>query len=118
MFDNLSSNGIIAAALIAPPGPDVITALARVDPTRLCDYIKVDFMVAIDRQAAWLEALSQPAVAAVGDSVQTLCREGDSDQFSAELALRAAHCEIAAALRVSDNVAGNKLRSPAPSPPS
>ena len=34
MFDDLSCIGIVAAALIAPPGPNVITALARVDPKK------------------------------------------------------------------------------------
>src|SRR6185312_15657474 len=30
MFEYLNCHGIVAAALIAPPGPDVITALAQV----------------------------------------------------------------------------------------
>ena len=47
-------------------------------------------MVALDRQAAWLEALTQPAVAAVGDSVEATCREGDDDPFSGDIARRAA----------------------------
>ena len=50
MFENLSCHGIIAAALIAPPGPDVITALARVNPGALNDYLRVDYLIALDRQ--------------------------------------------------------------------
>ncbi len=107
MFDHLSCNGIIAAALIAPPGPDIITALARVDPKPLNDYLKVDFMVAIDRQKSWLDALEQAAVAAVGDAVETAVDDGKPDpEF---IGLRAAHAEIAAAVRVSDCVAADKL---------
>jgi hypothetical protein len=109
MFDQLSSRGVIAAALIAPPGPDVITALARVDPQPLSDYMKVDFMVALDRQAAWLEALSQPGVAAVGDAVETAVGQDHDKPDPHLIGLRAAQAEIAAALRVSDRVAADKL---------
>jgi hypothetical protein len=109
MFENLSCHGIIAAALIAPPGPDVITALARVDPKPLTDYLKVDYLIALDRQAGWLEALTQPAVAAVGDSVEEAVREAEGKKDPCEIALRAAHAEIAAAVRISDCVAADKL---------
>ena len=109
MFDMLSPNGIIAAALIAPPGPDVIAALAAIDPKPLSDYMKVDFMVAVDRQKAWLEALDQPAVAAVGDAVEAAVGDDDGKPDLHQIGLRAAHAEIAAALRVSDCVAADKL---------
>src|SRR3954471_3740165 len=109
MFDNLSCHGIIAAALLAPPGPDVITALARVDPKPLNDYLKVDFMVALDRQKAWLDALEQRAVAAVGDAVETAVGQDNGKPDPDLIGLRAAHAEIAAAVRVSDCVAADKL---------
>src|SRR5689334_12158579 len=109
MFEYLSCNGVVAAALIAPPGPDVITALAQVDPKPLNDYLKVDFMVAIDRQKAWLDALEQAAVAAVGDAVETAVGEDDGKPDPDFIGLRAAHSEIAAAIRVSDCVAADKL---------
>ncbi len=64
-------------------------------------------MVAIDRQKAWLDALEQAAVAAVGDAVETAVDDGKPDpEF---IGLRAAHAEIAAAVRVSDCVAADKL---------
>jgi len=109
MFEYLSCHGIVAAALIAPPGPDVITALAQVDPKPLNDYLKVDFMVAIDRQKAWLDALEQAAVAAVGDAVETAVGDNDGKPDPHFIGLRAAHAEIAAAVRVSDCVAADKL---------
>ena len=109
VFEHLSPNGIIAAALIAPPGADVIAALATIDPKPLSDYMKVDFMVAIDQQKAWLEALDQPAVAAVGDAVETAVGHDDGKPDPDQIGLRAAHAEIAAALRVSDCVAAEKL---------
>ncbi len=108
MFENLSPNGIIAAALIAPPGPDVITALAGIDPRTLSDYLQVDLLVALERQNGWLAALCQPAIAAVGDTVEAAARDSDRQGFQ-ELALRAAHAEIGAALHVSDQLAGSKL---------
>ncbi len=102
MFENLSPHGIIAAALIAPPGPDVLTALAGIVPDKLSDYGKVDLLIALDRQHAWLAALTQPALAAVGDAVEAEVRDGSDKTGLREIALRAAHAEISAALRVSD----------------
>jgi hypothetical protein len=87
----------------------VIAALAGIDPKPLPDFMKVDLMVALDRQQAWLAALTQPAIAAVGDCVEVQVLEGQGMKDPREIALRAAHAEIAAALRVSDNVAGNSL---------
>ncbi len=109
MFESLSPHGIIAAALIAPPGPDVLTALSGIVPDKLSDYGKVDLLIALDRQHAWLAALTQPALAAVGDAVEAEVRDGSDKTGVREIALRAAHAEISAALRVSDCVAGNSL---------
>ncbi len=109
MFDTLSPNGIIAAALIAPPGPEVLTALSGIDPKPLSDYMKVDLLIALDRQHAWLDAVTQPVVAAVGDAVETAVAAETDPKDLQQIGLRSAHAEIAAALRVSDCVAADKL---------
>ncbi len=110
MFDTLSSNGVIAAALISPPGPDVLTALAEIDPGKLTDYMRVDLLVALERQNAWLAALIQPAVAAVGDSVEAEVRASWGKRADpTEVAMRSAHAEIAAAIRLSDCAAAERL---------
>ena len=66
MFERLSPNAVIAAALIAPPGADVITALAGIDPLALDAGVRVDLMVAWERQSAWVTARGVRVIAAVG----------------------------------------------------
>ena len=53
MFDTLSPAGKIAAALIAPPGSDVIAALESVPYDDLAASAAADLLVAWERQAAW-----------------------------------------------------------------
>ena len=50
MFAYLSAVGVIAAALIAPPGAEAITALTRIDPEALTDTAQVDLLIAWERQ--------------------------------------------------------------------
>lgn len=52
MFEYLGPAGVVAAALIAPPGPDIITALAAVDQSTLTDAAMVDLLAALERQSA------------------------------------------------------------------
>ncbi len=49
MFETLSPSGVVAAALIAPPGPEVITALDRVRIDQLKPSAVADLLVAWER---------------------------------------------------------------------
>jgi hypothetical protein len=109
MFECLSPAGVIAAALIAPPGPDIITALAGLDVAGLSDGAQVDLLVAFERQAAWLAALVMPVLAAVGDRAHAAVKAGGSPRDGSDLSARAAHTEIAVALRMSEPVAASRL---------
>jgi hypothetical protein len=54
MFESLSPAGVVAAALIALPGVEVIGALDPIDPALLSASAQVDLLVAWERQTAWL----------------------------------------------------------------
>ncbi len=109
MFDSLSPHEVVAAALVSPPGPDVITALASIDVRTLAGPAKVDLLTAVERQAAWLCALAQPVLAEVGNAVEAEVRASLTTGDPPSIAERAAHAEIGAALRLSDTTAGNRL---------
>jgi hypothetical protein len=110
MFERLSPNAIIAAALIAPPGADVITALAAVDPLALDDGVRVDLMVAWERQHAWVRGCGVRLIAAVGHAARQAAEPwNNGDDPPSEIGLRSAHAEIGAALRLPDNHAADRF---------
>ncbi len=109
MFETLTPHGVVAAALLAPPGADVIAALENVDRMALRDSARVDLLVAWERQSSWVVARSQVLLAAVGDAAETAAHRSLESDDPDELALRSAHAEIGAALRLDDTSAGNRL---------
>ena len=112
MFEMLSPNAVIAAALIAPPGADVITALAGIDPLALDAGVQVDLMVAWERQSAWVTARGVRVIAAVGIAAQAAAELwNDGDDPPSEIGLRSAHAEIGAALRLPDDRAATRFHT-------
>jgi hypothetical protein len=111
MFELLSPAGVVSAALIAPPGPEVIAELSRLDPAALSDSARVDLLVAWERQAAWVSAATVPVLAAVGDAAQSAAAALQTGRDASELPLRSAHAEISAALRMSEMVAAARLKT-------
>lgn len=103
MFEYLSAAGVIAAALIAPPDWQVIAALSRINPSMVNDSAQVDLIIAWERQAGYLAALSQPALVAVAVSE---INDGMDGPFEPGGSGRA---EIGAALRLSPHVASQRL---------
>src|SRR5487761_2419646 len=109
MFEVLSVHGRVAAALIAPPGPDCVQALADVDPKGLSASAQVDLLIAWERQNSWLASRVQHAVAAVGDRVEAAMEAVLDSRDDAGLPMRAAHAEIGMALGLSDVTASKRL---------
>ncbi|HEX4018074.1 MAG TPA: DUF222 domain-containing protein, partial [Frankiaceae bacterium] len=109
MFDSLSPHGVVAATLIAPPGPEAIAALAPLVHTALSGTARVDLLVALDRQTSWLASIVQPVMVKVADAVESeMARDPDPLETS-DMPLRAAHGEIGAALRIADTTAASQL---------
>ena len=111
MFEYLSPHGTVAAALIAPPGPDAIAALAPLAHTALSASARVDLLVALERQASWLTAVMQPVLAKVADAVEAATRPLLDAKDPSDMPLRAAHAEIGAALRIADSTAASQLET-------
>jgi hypothetical protein len=56
----------------AAPGPEVVAAVAGIDPQTLGEFEQVQLLRIIERQRHWLDAVQQPALAAVaGDATPT-----------------------------------------------
>ncbi|HEX4428692.1 MAG TPA: DUF222 domain-containing protein [Frankiaceae bacterium] len=111
MFEYLSPHGVVAAALIAPPGPEVLAALAPLACTGLSPSARVDLLVALERQVSWLSAVMQPTLAAVADAVEVQTEALLDSSDPADMPLRAAHAEIGAALRIADSTAASQLHT-------
>ncbi len=109
MFERLSPPAVVAAALIAPPGADMIAALEKVDPLALDPGARVDLMVAWERQSCWVIARGQPVMAAVGHAARLAAEPWNDEAEVTELGMRSAHAEIGAALRLDDHEAATRL---------
>ena len=109
MFEILSAEKLVATAVKAPPGPQLLTALAALaalDVDRLDPDVHVAMLVALERHAAWLCGLMQPLYAAVGEHAEAEARQHGMNRHDAA---RAAHSEIETALRLSEAGAGTRL---------
>jgi hypothetical protein len=90
MFVSLSPAGVVAAALIAPPGPETITALAPLIHTALPAPARVDLLVALERQSAWLASLIQQTLAKAGDAAEAEAQRCRDEREFPDLPPRAA----------------------------
>ena len=111
MFAYLSAAGVIAAALIAPPGAETISALTRIDPQTLSDSAQVDLLIAWELQTRWMAAHNQQLLITVGDTVEALAHTGRQSIDSSDMPIRAAHAEIAAALLITEVTASMQLEA-------
>src|ERR1700712_3459989 len=109
VYESLSPSGVVAAALIAPPGPATCAALLTIQRGSLQPHEEVDVLIAWERQVAWLASVSVSVMARVGDLAEAAAQELMQRGDGADMPLRAAHSEIAAALRLSDTSAGARL---------
>ncbi len=89
----------LQSLLSAAPGITTLTALVSIDPFRLSASLRIDFLTALERQTAWLQAIMQRAIVAVAgnDSSSTDKIWDGVDEAERE--------DIATALRLSPNTA-------------
>jgi hypothetical protein len=106
MFDVEEARRVLGQVAAAAPDAVSLDALAQLCEQPLGPELAVDALVALERHAAWLASLMQPLLATVGDHAQA---EAGGPGMSTDQALRAAHCEIAVALRLSEQRAGRDL---------
>ena len=96
-------NARVVALLAAYPGIQTLTGLVAIDPNGLNQSGRVDYLSALERQSAWLQAVMQRAIVAVaGNDPSTPERTWDGiDEAERE--------EVAAALRLSGNTAQMRI---------
>ena len=96
-------NARVVVLLAAYPGIQTLTGLVAIDPKGLNQSGRVDYLSALERQNAWLQAIMQRAIVAVaGNDPSTPERTWDGiDETERE--------EVAAALRLSGNTAQMRI---------
>jgi hypothetical protein len=91
---------VAAWATAAAPGADVITPLTAIDPARLDPAGRIDLLIALERQLAWLAAAQQRVLASL-DGVALDWAGKESIDYTEE--------QVAAALRLSPGQAADRL---------
>ncbi|MBF8252520.1 MAG: DUF222 protein [Actinobacteria bacterium] len=96
-------NARVVALLAAYPGIQTLTDLVAIDPNELNQSGRIDYLSALERQSAWLQAVMQRAIVAVaGNDSSTPENTWDGiDEAERE--------EVAAALRLSGNTAQMRI---------
>ncbi len=91
---------VAAWAACAAAGPDAVGPLAAIDPARIGDAARVDLLVGLERQIAWLQACQQRVLAALDGEALSWAGEESTD-FTQE--------QVGAALRLSPGTAASRL---------
>ena len=101
LSDVLDAPGEVAVwAAAARPGPDVVELVSMLDPAGVGADERVDLLVAVERQLAWLAALQQRVLASLeADPLRLGC--DPDDDWTRE--------QVAAALRLAAGTADRRL---------
>ena len=96
-------NARVVALLAAYPGLQTLSGLVAIDPNELNQSGRIDFLSALERQSAWLQAVMQRAIVAVaGNDSSTPENTWDGvDEAERE--------DVAAALRLSGSTAQMRI---------
>jgi hypothetical protein len=101
VLDALVAPADVAAwAAIASPGSDVVAPLAAIDPARIDGAARIDLLVGLERQIAWLQACQQRVLAAL---------DGEALSWAGEESIDFTHEQVGAALRLSPGTAASRL---------
>jgi len=93
----------VQGLLATTPGIATLTALVHIDPFKLAPSSRIDFLSALERQTAWLQAIMQRAIVAVAGN------ESSSTDKIWDGVDEAEREDIATALRLSPNTAQMRI---------
>ena len=96
-------NQEVIALLAAYPGIETLTGLVAIDPANLSRSGRIDYLAALERQSAWLQAVLQRAIVAVAGETPSIAENMWDGVDGAERE------DIAAALRLSGNTAQMRI---------
>ena len=95
----------VVRLLNAIPGITTLTHLVGIDPNRLSPSSRIDYLTALERQTAWLQALMQRAIVAVAGNDPSVAN-GHEPFFGVDEAERE---DVSTALRLSAGTAQSRI---------
>ena len=99
--ENLAAR--VVSLLAAFPGIKTLSALVAIDPSELNPRARIDYLSALERQSAWLQALMQRAIVAVAGNDPSVAENTWDGVDEAERE------EVASALRLSGSTAQMRI---------
>jgi len=100
-----TSGDQVAQLLNAIPGITTLAQLVTIDPNELSASSRIDYLTALERQTAWLQALMQRAIIAVAGNEPSVAN-GDDVFFGVDEAERE---DVSTALRLSAGTAQSRI---------
>ena len=98
-------DSFVATLLNSIPGISTLANLVAIDPIKLSPSARIDYLTALERQTAWLQALMQRAIIAVAGNEPSVSN-GDDIFFGVDEAERE---DISTALRLSAGTAQSRI---------
>lgn len=95
----------VARLLNSIPGIATLTELVQIDPDKLSASSRIDYLTALERQTAWLQALMQRAIIAVAGNDPSVAN-GQDPFFGVDEAERE---DVSTALRLSGGTAQSRI---------
>ena len=98
-------NSLVATLLNSIPGITTLAKLVAIDPIKLSPSARIDYLTALERQTAWLQALMQRAIIAVAGNEPSVAN-GEDIFFGVDEAERE---DVSTALRLSAGTAQSRI---------
>ena len=98
-------DSIVVTLLNSIPGITTLAKLVEIDPVELNASSRIDYLTALERQTAWLQALMQRAIIAVAGNEPSVSN-GDDIFFGVDEAERE---DVSTALRLSAGTAQSRI---------
>jgi len=98
-------DSFVATLLNSIPGISTLANLVAIDPIKLSPSARIDYLTALERQTAWLQALMQRAIIAVAGNEPSVSN-GDDIFFGVDEAERE---DVSTALRLSAGTAQSRI---------
>jgi Domain of unknown function (DUF222) len=102
---NLDNCDLVAKLLNAIPGINTLSQLVAINPNKLSPSSRIDYLTALERQTAWLQALMQRAIIAVAGNEASVAN-GSDPFFGVDDAERE---DVSTALRLSASTAQSRI---------
>ena len=105
LASNLDLSSKVAQLLNSIPGIKTLSELVAIDPGKLSPSSRIDYLTALERQTAWLQALMQRAIIAVAGNDPSVAN-GQEPFFGVDEAERE---DVSTALRLSAGTAQSRI---------